>query len=90
MKIESLSYIEFYKLSDKIIIKSEPARLLAHTMKVKDDKNFKLATIIKNYPADSKQINNPGFDKKYKELRNDKNPDSILLFYNQIVSEYSK
>ena len=64
MKIESLAYTEFYKLSDNAIRKADVELLLDYTLETQDERNCKLATIVKNYPGDSKQINNPEFDRK--------------------------
>ena len=90
MKIESLAYTEFYKLSDNAIRKADVELLLDYTLETQDERNFKLATIVKNYPGDSKQINNPEFDRKYKELRQSNFDEQILFDYSKIVGEFHR
>jgi len=88
--IECLPYLEFCKLSDSKIIGSNPSALLQNVLKTKDDRNYKLYTIIVNYIGDSKQINNFKFDIKYNRLRKDKNPEKIFKEYPKLVSEFCR
>jgi hypothetical protein len=87
--IESLDYLEFYQLSDSEITGSNPIALFKHVLKTRDERNYKLYTIVVNFPSDSKQINNPEFDRKYNDLRKDDNPEKIFSEYPEFVGKFS-